>query len=141
MSVAPRYPVARQSPSQKTVAPVTPLWLQLLMRLSQASSVFTFCVVAAALGIYSWTVYTQQLWSQEYRRLENLQRHERQLTANHETLKNYLAQEAENPEVGFVAPTPSNMIFLSPAPTVALGKAPSLPQNNLPMSTNTPLGY
>lgn len=85
--------------------------LRFMLKLQQASSVITLCLVMATLGIYAWTVYVPRLWSKEYRNLETLQRHERHLTATNESLKNQLAKQAEEPKAGLTNPKPEQAIF------------------------------
>lgn len=96
--------------------PQAPSWLKLLLTVQHASSIFTFLLIAAALTTYSWTVYIQQHWGHTYSKLEGLQKQERQLMAANEVLKNQMAQQAENPAMGLVAPTLNSTIFLAPAP-------------------------
>lgn len=126
-------------------SPKQPLWLQGLMSLHFISSCTTFVLISAALGLYGWTVYTQQSWGKSYHYLETLQRNERQLTTTNETIKNDLAIQAENPEMGLVNPDPNTTIFLKPTPDEL--KSPDLlpsEENNLGeinTPTNVPLGY
>ncbi len=120
----------------------TPLWLLRLYTFHRYSSVVAFLLVASTLAVYAWTVYSQELWGQSYRRLQNLQRHERLLTTTNATLKNKMANEAEQPTAGLVSPTPEGMIFLPPA---SQSPKPALP-NTTPNSerqpqTPSPLGY
>ncbi|AKG21653.1 hypothetical protein [Calothrix sp. 336/3] len=103
-----------------------PMWLLRIVRLQRYSSVVTFLLVVASLFVYGWTVYSQQIWGEEYRKLQNLQRYQRQLTTNNEMLKNQMAQEAQKSSTGLVSPTPSGTIFLRPAPA-----------NSNPVPTNT----
>ncbi|MBD2741151.1 hypothetical protein [Coleofasciculus sp. FACHB-1120] len=129
-----------RSSQQREFQAQTPAWLRSLMTLQRTSNLLCFFLIASTLGAYAWTVYTQQMWSQEYRKLETLQRHERQMTAANEALKNQLAQEAELPGTGLVAPNPANTIFLPPAPQrQSLPKPVAAP--NLETSPTTPLGY
>jgi len=93
-----------------------PLWLLRLCALQRRFCVVTFLLMAGMLTVYAWTVYSQQTWSQAYRKLETLQRHERQLTATSEVLKNYMALQAEQPATGLVLPNPATAIFVVPAP-------------------------
>ncbi len=117
-----------------------PPWLRTLVRAQRSSSVITFLLFALTLTVYAWTVYNQQRWAQDYHKLENLQRQERQMTAANEVLKNQLAQQAENPSTGLVAPSPENTIFMSPAPQRPLTTAS--PQHAVPQpSPKAPLGY
>lgn len=119
-----------------------PTWLRTLVGLQKVSSVTTFLLVSAVLVVYGTTVYSQQLWSQEYRKLEKLQRQERQVTAAGEVLKYQLANQAENADAGLVAPKPDNNLFLDPSPSrpTPEGNAPSQPTTN-PNLTPTPVGY
>ncbi|MDF5706815.1 MAG: hypothetical protein PUP90_03800 [Nostoc sp. S4] len=118
----------------------TPLWLVRLYIFHRFSSVLAFLLVAATLAVYGWTVYSQELWSQSYRRLQNLQRHERLLTTTNATLTNKMAQEAEQPTTGLVSPTPEGMIFLPPASSNSKS-ASSNTKPNTEQQTLSPLGY
>ncbi len=93
-----------------------PSWLLRLHTIQRYSSVTTFSLVIVALMLYGWAVYSQQLWTQGYKTLQNLQRDERQLTAANEVIKNKMAQEAEQPSNGLILPTPTGTIFLRSAP-------------------------
>ncbi|GEM_PF-853002 len=130
---------------QQFPTPTQPLWLKGLMSLHFISSCTTFVLISAALGLYGWTVYTQQSWGKSYRYLETLQRNERELTTTNETIKNDLAIQAEKPETGLVNPDPNTTIFLKPTPDEL--KSPDLlpsEENNLGeinTPTNVPLGY
>lgn len=117
-----------------------PSWLSLLLFLQRSSDIITFLLIAATLTIYSWTVYTQQQWTKEYRKLQSLQRQERQMTTANATLKDQLAQQAENLATGLVTPTPANTIFLPPAPQRSFHTAPTKTADSQP-SARTPLGY
>jgi len=119
-----------------------PAKLRSLKAIEQISSVLTFGLVAAALGVYAWSVYIPRLWSQEYKTLETLQRHERHLTAISETLKNELAQQAEKPEMGLANPQPAQMVFLSPSSVAPLDKEQKTsPVENRMLISKTPLAY
>lgn len=119
-----------------------PPWLRASIALQQRSTFVTFLLVGATLIIYGGTVYSQQLWSQEYRKLEILERKERQLTAAGEVLKNKLAEGAEHPDNGLVPPTPDNNLFLVPSPQrpAATEKTAPKPASS-PKLTPTPVGY
>ncbi len=118
----------------------TPPWLSSFLFLQRSSDIVTFLLVAATLTVYSWTVYTQQQWTREYRKLETLQRNERHLTTVNEVMKDQLAQQAESPATGLVPPTQANTIFLPSAPQRQV-KA-NLAKTTQPDSTaKSPLGY
>ena len=126
----------RRLPTQRSL----PLWLRLLMQAQRGSLVIAFILVAATLIVYGSTVYTQQLWSKEYRKLKTLQRNEREMIATNEGLKNQLALQADRPGSGLVPQTPDNTIFLQPAPLrPTLSTSPSAPKAEI--APNTPLGY
>ncbi|MDZ8088641.1 MAG: hypothetical protein RMY16_24245 [Nostoc sp. DedQUE12b] len=121
---------------------VTPLWLLRLYTFHRYSSVVAFLLVASTLAVYAWTVYSQELWGQSYRRLQNLQRHERLLTTTNATLKNKMANEAEQPTAGLVSPTPEGMIFLPPASQSHKPVSPNTtPNSETQPRTLSPLGY
>ncbi|MBD2441242.1 hypothetical protein [Nostoc sp. FACHB-110] len=123
-------------------AEVLPMWLLRLHKIHRYSSVVTFLLVAAALVVYGWTVYSQELWSKEFRRLQDLQRNERQLTTTNAMLKNKMAEEAEKTTTGLVAPTPDRTIFL-PSASSSPNPVPAQTKPNSPklQSTSEPLGY
>jgi hypothetical protein len=128
-------PVMRSSES-------TPLWLLRLHTLHRYSSVVTFLFVAATLAVYGWTVYTQELWNQGYHRVQNLRRHERLLTTTNATLRNKMADEAEQPTAGLFSATPEGTIFLPPAsqsPNPA--SSTTTPNSKTQEQTSSPLGY
>lgn len=128
--------VERLNTTQQT----TPTWLASLIFIQRGSDIVTFLLVAATLTIYSWTVYTQQQWSQEYRKLENLQRNERNLTTANEVMKDQLAQQAEKPATGLVNPTHASAIFLPLAPHRPSSPPPTQTVD-LDSAAKSPLGY
>ncbi|PSB23567.1 hypothetical protein [Stenomitos frigidus] len=136
-AVAPTAGTAvRRLPSSRSL----PLWLRLLIQAQRGSLVIAFILVTATLIVYGSTVYTQQLWSKEYRKLKTLQRNEREMIATNEGLKNQLALQADQPGSGLVPQTPDNTIFLQPAPQrPALAAPPSVLKAEV--APNTPLGY
>ncbi len=98
----------RLSPSNTT----TPPWLIRFFTIYRYSCLGTFLLVVAVLVVYGWTVYSQKLWGQNYHKLQELQRNERQLTKTNEVLKDKMAQEAEKPNAGLLSPTLNKTIFL-----------------------------
>ncbi len=139
------YSVELPNQSDVKVLPQTesiPTWLRAFIGLQKFSSVTTFLLAGAVLVVYGTTVYTQQLWSREYRKLEKLQRQERQVIAAGEVLKYQLANQAENADAGLVSPHPENNLFLeaSPSRPAPEGNNLSQPMAN-PSLTPTPVGY
>jgi hypothetical protein len=135
-SITPRQKVEKLN----TVQPPVPIWLSPLLFLQRSSDVVTFVLVATTLTLYSWTVYTQQQWAQEYRKLENLQRDERHLTTTNAVIKDQLAQQAEKPATGLVSPNSANTIFLTPAPQRQVRTNPAKTGDPEP-GAKAPLGY
>ena len=112
ISTAPIQTAVRKLPT----APPLPNWLRLLMQAQRGSLVITFALVVATLIVYGGTIYMQQLWSKEYRKLKTMQRSERQMLAASEVLKNQIIQQAESPNSGLVAKTPQHTLILESAP-------------------------
>ncbi len=117
-----------------------PNWLRTLIMMQRSSDIMMFSLVTVMLTIYGLTVYTQQLWTKEYRKLDHLQRQERQMTAANELLKNQLAQQAENPETGLIPPNPAKTIFLPAAPQRQLQQQPTTAKA-IVSPPKPPLGY
>ncbi|MBD1836038.1 hypothetical protein H6F61_25975 [Cyanobacteria bacterium FACHB-472] len=140
----PKGGVPSRTSSRRTQKPAfqaqSPGWLRSLAYVQRVSDILCFGLIAATLGIYAWTVYTQQTWSRQYKHLETLQRNERQMTAANEVLKDKLAQEAERPGTGLVSPNPANTIFLAPAPQRQSLPTPAATANPEPAPT-MPMGY
>jgi hypothetical protein len=116
-----------------------PQWLQRLVKLQQHVWVTTIVLAAAALGVYSWSVYSQQQWGQAYRRLEHLRRNERQLISGSEMIKNQIAGQVNPADLGLAPQVANDVIFLQPQPAIA---HPNNATNNPPQpSSNKPSGY
>ncbi|WP_414528070.1 hypothetical protein [Nodularia chucula] len=136
-------PGESQIPVMSTAATL-PLWLARLYTSHRYSSVVTFLLVTATLCMYGSIVYSQQLWSQGYKNLQNLQLRERQLTTINATLKNKMAEEGEQEDTGLVKPTPDRTIFLPTASPSHNSHViqPVTPANvETPPNTLSPLGY
>ena len=118
-----------------------PEWLLRWQGIHFYSSIIAFVLVSSVLVVYGWTVYSQQLWSQSYRQLQNLQRQERELRTNNEALKNKIAQEASQPSANLVSPTPSTMIFMNPAPLDSKPTPPTTKPPETQQQSVNPLGY
>ncbi|NEO84668.1 MAG: hypothetical protein F6J87_10500 [Spirulina sp. SIO3F2] len=153
-----RHPTATRSVPNTPAAPATvskatvvsfpqsktklSLWLRTLLVVQQGSSLLTFCLATAVLIAYGSTVYIQQEWSSEYRKLEQLQREKRELIAANELMKNQLAQQANLPNAGLMPPSPANTIFLPKAESGAVTTVAA--QTTTPLvevTAKTPLGY
>ncbi|BCL36656.1 hypothetical protein [Nostoc sp. MS1] len=141
-SRAKNIPSSSAAVSVVPTAKALPAWLLQLQSIHRYSSIAAFLLVAASLGVYGWTVYTQELWGQSYSRLQKLQRDERQITTTNATLTHKMAEEAESQAAGLVSPTPARTIFLSPVPHQPEVVTPSSTPNPQTPSLNSPrLGY
>ena len=98
--------------------------LQLLSLLQKGSFGLALVSLAASLGLYTSTVRIPELWSQEYRNLENLQRQERELTAINEKIKYQIAHEASK-DNRLAISQPDSAVFIAPA-KINLKHSPSL---------------
>jgi len=119
-------------------------WLLHLYTSYRYSSVVTFLLVAVTLFVYGWIVYSQQMWSQGYNRLQNLKLYEQQLTTTNATLKSKMAQEAQE-AAGLVSPTAARTIFLPAASSPSLNFPATPPRTTLnwenQQNSTLPLGY
>ena len=118
-----------------------PGWLLRMYIINRYSSILVFLLVAATLIVYGWTVYSQELWSDSYRKLQSLQRHERQLNTANATLTSKMAQEAEKPGTEMVSPTSKGTIFLPPTANNYPKSSFSTSQPELQPEPPSPLGY
>lgn len=118
-----------------------PLWLRLLMSTQKLSIVVTVLLTVSVFAIYGWTVYAQEQWNQQYKKLEQLKRQERQLTAAEGSFNNELMRSAEKNPGELVRERPEQSIFLQAAPLRPKRDVPAtvseLPKNK----KNESLGY
>jgi hypothetical protein len=105
------------------------------------SSILAFLLVVATLIVYGWTVYSQELWSDSYRKVQSLQRHERQLNTANATLTSKMAQQAENPNMNMVSPTSEKTIFLPSTSNNYPKSSFSTSQPESQPEPPSPLGY
>jgi len=138
------YPEIASLPQVSSSQTATPSWLIHLYTLYHCSYAITFLLAVIVLVIYGWTVHSQKLWGQSYRKIQKLQRDERQLMKTNEVLKNKMAQESEKPNIGLFSPTTNKTIFL---PKELWEQKQTLDDNSKPTQTqNQPrapfsLGY
>lgn len=113
----------RSQPSLTTIAPLPkpsprPLWLKLLLRCQQGSTVVTGTLMLSLLAVYSSTVSLNSQVSQGTQQLADFHRDRQQLTAANEVLKHHMAEQAEAPGAGLNIRHPNSMLFLnSSSPT------------------------
>ncbi|WP_271252820.1 hypothetical protein [Pseudanabaena sp. Chao 1811] len=118
-----------------------PLWLRLLMSTQKLSIIVTVLLTLSVFAIYGWTVYAQEQWNQQYKKLEQLKRQERQLTAAEGSFDNDLMRSAQKNPGQLVRERPEQSIFLQAAPLRPKRDVPAtvseLPKNK----QNESLGY
>ena len=143
-----RLPVSRQNVSNRNVKrlPRTnsfplPLWLKVLMTTQKLSIAATVLLTVSVFAIYGWTVYAQEQWNQQYKKLEQLKRQERQLTNAAGAFDNEMLRSVQNKPGELVRESPEKSIFLQAAPLRPKREVPStiseLPSNK----QNESLGY
>jgi hypothetical protein len=91
-----------------------PKWLKSLDLVQKTTAILGLLLLGTTGVLYVSAYNTPQKWSQQYKKLESLQRDERELTVINETYKHQLSQEAQKKSSGLLAPTPERVIFLSP---------------------------
>jgi len=113
-----RYQKTKQitvkSPANFPQAKSIPANLETLSLVQRTSFGLALVSMAASIGLYMSTVNIPQLWSQEYRNLENLQGQERQLIAINESLKYQIAQQAGQ-DRNLSISKPEEAVFITPA--------------------------
>jgi hypothetical protein len=120
---------------------IIPIWLLRMYTVNRYSSILAFLLVVATLIVYGWTVYSQELWSDSYRKVQSLQRHERQLNTANATLTSKMAQQAENPNMNMVSPTSEKTIFLPSTSNNYPKSSFSTSQPESQPEPPSPLGY
>ncbi len=128
-------PVAKATTNNVNALPKLPVKLQVLLLLQRGSLGLALISMAASVGLYISTVKIPQLWSQEYKNLETLQRQERQLTAINETLKYQLAKQAGQQHQQAALVVSENAIFITPAKVKIAPKAKQLNSDNESLSS------
>jgi hypothetical protein len=118
-----------------------PLWLRVLMSTQKLSIAVTVMLTVSVFAIYGWTVYAQEQWNQQYKKLEQLKRQERQLTSAEGSFDNNLLRSVQNKPGDLVRERPEQSIFLQAAPLRPKLDVPST-VSELPKSKpNESLGY
>ncbi|HEY9688371.1 MAG TPA: hypothetical protein V6D46_00150 [Coleofasciculaceae cyanobacterium] len=110
---------SRRAARDRKVSPLPPKSplpepIQRLKRLQRWSAIVAVVSIALAVLVYAQTVQLQNAWSMDYRKLQNLQRQERDLRVALEVLKDQVARQAEAPDSTLQPPNPKQLIFLKP---------------------------
>jgi hypothetical protein len=105
-----------------SVVTSAPPWEQGLNWWKHATTGLAILSCAAVLGLYSWTVYTQQRWIKQYEALEQMKRNERQYLLTQESIQNSLRETASR----------SDMVPLVPERMIEVPIADPLPATPTP---------
>ena len=118
-----------------------PLWLRVLMSTQKLSIAVTVLLTVSVFAIYGWTVYAQEQWNQQYKKLEQLKRQERQLTSAEGSFDNNLLRSVQNKPGDLVRERPEQSIFLQAAPLRPKRDVPSTVSELPKQKPNESLGY
>jgi hypothetical protein len=128
---------SRKFPQQSKL----PQNLQLLSLLQQGSFALALVSLATSIGLYISTVQIPELWSQEYRNLEDLQSQERELIAINEKIKYQIADDASQDNRLSIA-NPNSAVFIAPAEVqLKNGLTTSLNNSEAAKLKHSNLGY
>ncbi|CAN1209490.1 Cell division protein FtsL [Tumidithrix helvetica PCC 7403] len=119
-----------------------PAWLQFLVAIQKLSITSTVMLTVGVFGIYGWTVYAQESWNNQHKKLEQLQRQERQLTSAEASLSYDLIKKFQTQPGELVRESPERSIFLESAPTRPnRAPAPVPADTDTKAKSPTPVGY
>ena len=147
-----RLPASRQPATNKGVnrnvkrLPRTndfplPMWVRVLMSTQKLSIAVTVILTVSVFAIYGWTVYAQEQWNQQYKKLEQLKRQERQLTSAEGSFDNNLLRSVQNKPGDLVRERPDQSIFLQAAPLRPKRDVPATVSEVPKQKPNESLGY
>ncbi len=145
MSAQSRLNVVGSNHSQQQVRQLpqphsVPAWLRSLLTVQQGAMVLFASMLGLSAIVYGYTVYTQSLWRNQHGQLQRLQLQESQQGIMNERLKQDMAQAAEQPTSGLIAPNPDRLVFIPSAPQRPTKPLPAVPSPRTPPS-QLPLGY
>ncbi len=140
---ASRQPVSNRDVKRlpRTNSFPLPLWLRLLITTQKISIVATVLFTVSVFTIYGWTVYAQDQWNQQYKKLEHLKRQERQLTNAAGSFNNEMLQSIQKKPGDLVRESPEKSIFLQAAPLRPKRDVPSNVSEVTQNKHNESLGY
>ncbi|MBD2148744.1 hypothetical protein H6F44_01175 [Pseudanabaena sp. FACHB-1277] len=118
-----------------------PLWLKLLITTQKLAIASTVLLTVAVFAIYGWTVYAQEQWNQQYKKLEQLKRQERQLTNATGAFDNERLQSIQNKPGELVRERPEQSLFLQAAPLRPKREVPATVSEVPKQNHNESLGY
>jgi len=118
-----------------------PMWLRVLMSTQKLAIAATVMLTISVFAIYGWTVYAQEQWNQQYKKLEQLKRQERQLTSAEGSFDNDLLRSVQNKPGDLVRERPDQSIFLQAAPLRPKRELPTTVSEVPKNKPNESLGY
>lgn len=119
-----------------------PVWLRFLVTTQKLSIAATVLLTVSVFAIYGWTVYAQDQWNQQYKKLEQLKRQERQLSNATGSFDNEMMRSIQKNPGDLVRESSTNALFLQAAPLRPKREAPSTTVSELPKNKqNESLGY
>lgn len=119
-----------------TRKPSLPVWLSLLTRIQQGSTVVTGLLMTGALVLYGSSVYVDRSTNTALVKLDALQGESQELTAANEAIKQSLAEQATREDSGLELYEAGDVLFVKPEP---LREAVPQPEEN--NEELVPLGY
>jgi hypothetical protein len=111
------------------------------MSTQKLSIAATVILTISVFAIYGWTVYAQEQWNQQFKKLEQLQRQERQLTNAAGSFDNEMLQSIQKKPGDLVRESPEKSIFLQTAPLRPKREVPSTVSELPKKKQNESLGY
>ena len=140
---ASRQPASNRNVKRlpKTNSFPLPLWLRVLMTTQKLSIAATVLLTISVFVIYGWTVYAQEQWNQQFKKLEQLNRQERQLTNAAGSFDNEMLQSVQKKPGDLVRESPEKSIFLQAAPLRPKREVPSNVSELPKDKNNESLGY
>lgn len=118
-----------------------PMWLKVLMSAQKMSIAMTVLLTVSVFVIYGWTVYAQEQWNQQYKKLEQLKRQERQLTTAEGAFDNDMLRSVQKKPGELVRERPEQSIFLQAAPLRPKRDVPATVSELPKTKQNESLGY
>ncbi len=118
-----------------------PIWVRVLLSTQKVSIVMTVLLTVSVFAIYGWTVYAQEQWNQQYKKLEQLKRQERQLTTAESSFDNDMLRSVQKKPGDLVRERPEQSIFLQAAPLRPKRDVPATVSEIPKSKPNESLGY
>lgn len=95
---------------------LAPNWLQSLLRVQRVSTIVVGSIFGLSSIVYGYTMHTQTTWRSQQAQLKWWEDQGNKQGVMNETLKQQIAETAEQPASGLVEPKPHLTIFIQSAP-------------------------